>query len=294
MPTHWLVERIQTAAAQQAAFMPVHAHFGVRALGATPGHAEFGQSMGPSLLDPHGRLCPGAFLVAGDAALGCAVSTMLGAGSTIMSLTLHAQFLSLDPGAATHFTVRAEATYIGAGSGFSTGEIADDRGRMIAQMSAQCGFLEGVPATTAPHPLDEPERWSADVDDATEESELAHVAVSRTDARLSRSRDGALTIAAMSTPHVRNSRGDMQGGVLGMLAEQAISACLVRNSPALAAAESMELDITYLRPVRKECPEIEIIARPEHAGRRFALARALGRDGAGRLVVSATGSRYAP
>jgi uncharacterized protein (TIGR00369 family) len=291
---HWLVERIQTAAAQQAAFMPVHAHFGVRALGAAPGQTEVGQSMGPSLLDPHGRLCPGAFLVASDAALGSAVSTMLAPGSTVMSLTLHAQFLTLDPGAARDFTVRAEATHIGAASGFAAGEIVDDRGRVVAQIASQCGFAKGVPSTAASVPLDKPERSWSGADDATGELELAHIAVSRAGARCNQTPDGASTIAATSTPDMRNGQGDMQGGVLGMLAEQAISACLVRHSPALAAADSMELDITYLRPVRSESPDVEIVARSEHAGRRFALAHALGRDGGARLVVAASGSRYAP
>lgn len=292
-PAHWLVERIRTAAAGRAAFVPVHAHFGVRALGASPGHAEFGQAMGPSLLDSHGRLCPGAFLIASDAALGCAVGTLLDPGSTVMSLTLHAQFLTLDPGAATNFTVRAAATHIGTTSGFSTGEIVDDRGRAIAQISTQCGFLEGGPLAVSPLPVTESASWSADADDAPVASELAPIAVSHTGAGLRQSPDGALTVVATSTPHMRNSRGDMQGGVLGMLAEQAISACLVRNSPALATSETMELDITYLRPVRKETPEVEITARPVHAGRRFALAHVLGRDGGGRVVVSASGSRYA-
>ena len=79
-----------------------------------------------------------------------------------------------------------------------------------------------------------------------------------------------------------------------MLAEQAITACLVRASPPMATADTMELDITYLRPVRAEVPELRITARSDHAGRRFALAHASARDGAGQLVVSASGSRYAP
>ena len=117
MNAHWLVERIRAAAATQAAFMPVHAEFGVRAIDAQPGRSEFGQVMGPWLLDGHSRLCPGAFLIAADAALGSAVATMLPLDTSVMSLTIHAQFVTLVPGRAGDFTVRGDAVEIGAGSG---------------------------------------------------------------------------------------------------------------------------------------------------------------------------------
>ena len=123
---------------------------------------------------------------------------------------------------------------------------------------------------------------------------IAPIARRRTQARIIEDCADSLTVAAVSTPSVRNARGDLQGGVLGMLAEQAITACLVRNSPAMVTADTMELDITFLRPVRAADPDVQIIACRDHAGRRFAMARAQARDGTGRLVASASGSRYAP
>ena len=80
--------------------------------------------------------------------------------------------------------------------------------------------------------------------------------------------------------------------MLGLLAEQAITACLIRSAPALADAETMELDISYVRAVRADHPHLEITARADHAGRRFGVARAQGRDDSGRVVVLASGSRY--
>jgi acyl-coenzyme A thioesterase PaaI-like protein len=291
---HWLVDRIRTAAQSQAAVLPVHAAFGVRAIDARPGHSEFGQAMGPWLLDGHGRLCPGAFLVAADAALGSAVATTLTLDTTVMSLTIHAQFVTLDPGRAGDFTVTGDAVEIGARSGFSIGTIVDDHGRVIARISTHCGFMTGIPTGVAPPPLPAADAWSPDPATESGESLLAPIARRRTQARVLEGSDDSLLVGAVSTPGLRNSRGDLQGGVLGMLAEQGITACLVRDSPPMATADTMDLDITFLRPVRAEAPEVEITARSEHAGRRFALARADGRDGAGRLVVSASGSRYAP
>ena len=291
MPKQWLVERIRAAAADGAALLPVHATFGVRALDASPGSTAFAQRMGPWLLDRDGRLCPGTFMIAADAALGSAVNTALGAGLTVMSLTIHAQFVTLDPGAATDFTVRAEAQHVGTASGFSAGEIVDDAGRLIARLSTQCGYLPlAVPPVIARGAVRIAEEdWTA----ATNGTGLAAVAERRVGARIVDSRDGQVTISAESGPAVRNSRGALQGGVLGLLAEQAISACLVQGSPTLAQAATMELDVSYLRSVGADQRRVEVAARAEHAGRRFALARATCRDGAGRFVMSAVGSRYA-
>jgi uncharacterized protein (TIGR00369 family) len=291
VPKQWLVERIRAAAESDAALLPVHATFGVRAVDARPGSTAFGQQMGPWLLDRSGRLCPGAFMIAADAALGSAVNTALADDATVVSLTIHTQFVTLDPGGAIDFTVRAQAQHIGPASGFSTGEIVDDRGRLIAHIATQCGFLQlhaPPPITRGPVRIADDD-WSV----ATSDTGLAAVAERRAGARLLSSHNGQVVVTAESTPAVRNSRGVLQGGVLALLAEQAISACLVRSSPALAHAETMELDVSYVRGVGADQPGVEITARAEHAGRRFALAHASCRDGAGRLVVSAVGSRYA-
>jgi uncharacterized protein (TIGR00369 family) len=289
---HWLVEGIRASAAENASLMPVHAEFGVRAIDAQPGRIEFGQAMGPWLLDGTDRLCPGAFLVAADAALGTAVATMLPTELSVMSLSLRAQFATLDPGTAGDFRITGEAVELGARSGFAAGTIVDDHGRVIARISTHCGFLPAVPRAFAPVPLPAPD--AGPTGSSAGDARLAAIARRRTHARIVEDPSDSLILAAVSTPSVRNARGELQGGVLALLAEQAITACLVRDSPAMAAADTMELDITFLRPVRAEHPEVQVTARCEHAGRRFALARAQAHDAAGRLVVSASGSRYAP
>jgi uncharacterized protein (TIGR00369 family) len=286
---HQIVDRIRTAAAQNAAYIPVHAQFGVRALDARPGRTSFGQQMGPHLLDARGALCPGAFLIAADAALGSAIVTQLPAGQSVMSLTIHAHFVSLDAQNATDFEVRAESVHLGERSAFSIGTITDDHGRTVAHISSQCGY-SAAPRTFGPQtPVPPPDLFvaSAERDDA-----LAPVAVQRAGAHLARSADGEVIITAISTPEVRNSRGDLQGGVLGLLAEQAVTASIVGSSPGLRDAETMELDISYVRAVRADHPRVEITARTEHPGRRFAVARAQGRDDSGRIVVLASGARY--
>lgn len=292
MPNQRIIDRIVAAAGTGSAILPLHGRFGVRALSARPGAVEFGQRMGPWLLDRQGRLSPGAFLVGADAALGSAVASALDESISVMSLSIRTQFVRLHPGEATEFVLRGEATHIGGDIGCAAGEIVDDAGRLVANISTVCCFGPGgAPMPLTPgFPADRSVDWPAP--DGGREGPLSPLATYLAGARVVEAVDGELRVAATSSPDLCNSRGDLQGGVLGMLAEQALSACLVRGTPAVAQADNMELHVTFLRAVRLDRPDLELVARSEHASRRFAVARAHGVDSSGRTVVTASGSRF--
>lgn len=283
------VDRIEAAALNGGALMPVHARFGVRAVQADTGHVEFAQAMGTYCLDRGGRLSPGAFLVGADAALGAAVATHLPDLVSVASLTIHLEFVDLRPPEAEHFTFRARTTHIGDSTGFAYGEILTDQGEVIAHMSTQCAFIpiQTPPAIVEGSAVDEALLTLAD--DGHEA--LSPIATARAGATLSMSGE-EVRLAVSSEPDMCNSRGSVQGGVLGMLAEQAVTACLVHSNPDLAHADTMELNITYLRPVIQQRPRLEIVAKSEYASRRFASAHAVGHDNSGRVVLTASGSRF--
>ena len=284
------MERVEAAARSGGALMPVHARFGVRAVSADIGQVEFAQAMGSYCLDRQGRLSPGAFLVGADAALGAAVASHLPDLVSVASLTIHLAFIDLRAPAADYFVFRARTTHIGDSTGFAHGEIVTDRGEVIAHMSTQCAFIQisEPPAVVAGAPIDEALLTLSD--DGHEA--LSPIATARAGARLTAFGQEEVRLAVTSEPDMCNSRGSVQGGVLGMLAEQAVTACLTAANPDLAEAETMELNITYVRPVVRERPHLEIVAKPEHASRRFASAHAVGYDNSGRVVITASGSRY--
>ena len=246
--------------------------------------------MGAYCLDRSGRLSPGAFLVGADAALGAAVASRLPDLVSVASLWIRLEFLDLRAPTTKDFILRARATHIGEGSGFAHGEIVTDRGQVVAHMSTQCAFvpIDMPPAVVAGFPIDSSLLSLSDDGDEA----LAPLATARAGARLIATGAGEIRLVATSEPDMCNSRGTVQGGVLGMLAEQAISACLVRSNPVPGEAGTMELTITYVRPVVPERPDIEIVAKPEHASRRFASAHAIGYDNSGRVVITASGSRF--
>lgn len=285
-----VVDRIREAALTDEAFIAVHARFGVRAVSADVGHVEVAQAMGSYCLDRHGRLSPGAFLVGADAALGAAVASRLPDLVSVASLTIHMEFVDLRPTETVDLVFRARATHIGADTGFADGEIATDNGHVVARMSTQVAFvpIDTPPAVVPGFPVDSSLLSLADDGDEA----LSPIATARAGARLIAAGEDEVRLAATSEPDMCNSRGTVQGGVLGMLAEQAVTAALVRSNPVLAEAETMGLDITYVRPVVPERPHIEIVARTEHSTRRFASAHAVGYDNSGRVVITASGSRY--
>ena len=284
------MERVEAAARSGGALMPVHARFGVRAVSADIGQVEFAQAMGSYCLDRQGRLSPGAFLVGADAALGAAVASHLPELLSVASLTIHLEFVDLQAPAADHFVFRARTSHIGESTGFAHGEIVTDRAAVVARMSTQCAFIQisEPPAVVAGAPIDDALLTLSDDGDAA----LSPIATARAGARLTAFGPEEVRLAVTSEPDMCNSRGSVQGGVLGMLAEQAVTACLTTANPALAEAETTELNITYVRPVVRERPHLEIVAKPEHSSRRFASAHAVGYDDSGRVVITASGSRY--
>jgi uncharacterized protein (TIGR00369 family) len=283
-----IVDMIRSAARHDRALVPVHAHFGVRAVAAEIGQVEVAQAMGSHCLDRHGRLSPGAFLVGADAALGAAVASALPDQLSVISLTLRMEFIRLQLAGTEDFLIRGRVVHIGDHSGFAHGEIIDDAGDTIAFLSTHCAFAPSHAGGLAGpgFPIDPSLR------SLTAHHDILGPLAVRAGARLIEGDDGEVRLVASPTPEMCNSRGDVQGGVLGMLAEQAVTACLVRNTPAVGGADAMELSVTYVRPVRGERPDIEVVARPEHASRRFASAHAVGYDSSGRVVITASGSRY--
>lgn len=246
--------------------------------------------MGSYCLGRSGRLSPGAFLVGADAALGAAAASRLPDHLSVVSLTIHMEFVRLRPDAAKDFLFQARVTHVGDDSVFADGKIVDDTGGLVAHMSTHCAFtrIDVPPSVTAGFPIDLSLLCLADGGDDS----LAPIATARAGARLVDATEGEVRIAASPTPDMCNSRGGVQGGVLGLLAEQALTACLIRSTPEVAEADTADLNITYLRPVHPDRPRIEIVSRAEHASRRFASAHAVGYDNSGRAVISASGSRY--
>jgi uncharacterized protein (TIGR00369 family) len=94
------------------------------------------------------------------------------------------------------------------------------------------------------------------------------------------------------TPHesTYNPLGIVHGGLLCTLLDSA-SGCAVQSLlPAGVTSSSIEIKVSFLRPLRAELGEVSAVGRALRVGRRVAFAEAHARDGGGELVGHATSS----
>lgn len=94
------------------------------------------------------------------------------------------------------------------------------------------------------------------------------------------------------TPHesTYNPLGIVHGGLLCTLLDSA-SGCAVQSLlPAGRTSSSIEIKVSFLRPLHADRGEVSAVGRALRVGRRIAFAEAHARDGAGELVGHATSS----
>jgi uncharacterized protein (TIGR00369 family) len=84
--------------------------------------------------------------------------------------------------------------------------------------------------------------------------------------------------------------GRVQGGVIALLADAALSAAVQSVAPAPLTFTGVDLKVNYLRPLSADGREARASARSVHAGRRTAVASGEVLDADARLIAVATGS----
>lgn len=87
-----------------------------------------------------------------------------------------------------------------------------------------------------------------------------------------------------------NPLGMVHGGLLCTLLDTAAGCAAHTLLPAGAGYASIEIKVSFLRPLRADAGELEVHGRALKVGRRIAFAEANAQDGSGELVGHATTS----
>ena len=271
-------ERLRYAQTTGAPFAPAHDRFGIRLTEVRPGYCAGSMPSDPFLIDPAGTLEVGGLLVLADCLLGFAIGSALGPGHRIS--TLHIR-VSAGCGLAAPGPVEghARSLHIDEHTGLSSGVITDSAGGEIARISSRCAVL----------PRAMGQQWV----DFTPEGHATDVA-SALGLAVESVEPSEVTVRAVAAPSLSNNGGQVQGGALGAVAELALARALNQASPSPAASAARDLEVVYLRGVPADGRTVRCRATILHAGRRFGAARAELTDDAGRLMLTATASRYAP
>jgi uncharacterized protein (TIGR00369 family) len=300
----------RTGAAQLEAMLdgtiplpPLSRLTGMRLTEFEPGSATFTMPLSDWLTGDDGTIPLGPLTIPADAAMACAIMTLLPEGTSLTTSELGLrQVRPVHPGG----VVVARARMLEAGPPVALAEVTltDGDGMLIAHGGSLCVTL---PALTAPPQPDDapaspdPDPGRSDHPDPWERPLPADGAASALPplGRLTglRELDAPRGEAAFALPATRwlcaPPPGRVQGGAVATLAGAAVTAAIQTVQPSAGRFVPVELKLNYLRPLASDGREARAYGRLIHGGRRTAVASAEVVDADGRTIAVTTGSAVA-
>lgn len=277
------------------------------------GTATFSMPATGWLLSPHGLISGGTLAILADGPLGCAVHSALPAGTGYVTSELSLRMLR-PTRAGGNLIARARLVHGGRSLALSSGQIVDERGRLIADGSSLCLLREGAvpptpppragaPATASPDPFERDvlgdvlpqEVWGRMSGLEVLEAQLAgdlpppplHFL---TGLRLLEAGAGRAVFALPCHEWLCSPLGTVEGGTIAMVADAALASAVQTTAPAGSALVAIDLKVNFLRPVQPDGREIVAHGRIRHAGRTMGVAEAKVVNADGKPVALATGS----
>lgn len=279
------------------------------------GKATFVLPASPWLRTPEGVMTLGTLAVLADGPLACAVLTALppATASTTAELTLRA----LRPvRMGTTLTATGHVIYTGRTVALSDVSIEDHEGRLVAHGSSLLFVFPPQPPPTGPAvaPPKEPEHATPDpylrpvvgetlpqsvfdrmsgleVMNAIRAGELPSPPTRHLfGLRLAEASRGQATFVLPASQWLCPPSGKVQGGVLAMLADAALSGAITTLKPAGAATATIDLKVNFLRPAPADGRDLVARGEVDHAGRSIAVAHAEVVNADGKQIALATGS----
>lgn len=276
------------------------------------------------LLNSAGVIGGGTLAILADIALGCSIETKLPPATPYTTAELSMSFLR--PSHSGH-TLSAGGQAIHAGRSVALSEafvFEDDGERLIAHGTSRCAVLP--PIDPPPEPPREPPAVEPDPDMDSDpyrrpwprdailgqdvwdrfsgrevlerqlRGELPPPPIHHlTGVRPVRIDDGAATVVLPATKWLTSPTRTIQGGVLAMLADMAMTMAVQTTVPASTAAAGLDLKVNYLRPALPDGRDLTARGSIVHAGRKLVITRAEVENADGKPVALATGtSMYLP
>jgi uncharacterized protein (TIGR00369 family) len=266
---------------------------GMRLVSVGDGLATFRMPLTPWLDGGQGTVPPGVLTIPADAAMACAVMSQLPPWKpfTTSELALRVLRPPLPEGA-----ILAESRVLDPGPPVALSEVTlrDEGGVLIAHGSSLCVSLPAVsphaPAAPLEHPgsSDTPDPWQHPLTVATGTQPTLH---RFTGLAVESARGGAATLTLPASAwFCAPPAGRVQGGIVALLADAAISSAVATEVSAATEFTPVELKLNLLRPLVSDGRPARADARLVHAGRRIAVATAEVKDAGGRTIAIASGS----
>ncbi|HWE11233.1 MAG TPA: PaaI family thioesterase [Solirubrobacteraceae bacterium] len=269
------------------------------------GSAMFTMPVSDWLVGADGTIPLGPLTIPADAAMACAIMTLLPAGTSLTTSELGLrQVRAVGPGD----IVVARARTLEAGPAVALAEVTltDDDGTLIAHGGSLCVRLPALtappqPGDPTPTPTPNPHPNLSEELDPWERPLPAGAGPGAPPPLWQliglRELDAPHGEAAFALPATRwlcaPPPGRVQGGAVATLADAAITAAIKTVEPSTARLEAVELKLNYLRPLASDGRDARAHGRLIHGGRRTAVASAEVVDADGRMIAVVTGSAVA-
>jgi uncharacterized protein (TIGR00369 family) len=277
---------------------------GMRLVEFGPGSATFTMPLSDWLAGADGTVPLGPLTIPADAAMACAVITLLPEGTSLTTSELGLrQVRPVRPGG--FLVARARMLETGPPVALAEVTLTDGDGTLIAHGGSLCVTLpaltappqpDDAPASPNPNPnpdpalSDEPDPWERPLPAAGGPGTPPPLG------RLTglRELDASRGEAAFALPATRwlcaPPPGRVQGGAVATLADAAVTAAIQTVEPSTGRFIPVELKLNYLRPLASDGREARAYGRLIHGGRRTAVASAEVVDADGRTIAVTTGS----
>ena len=309
------LEQLRSLLAGKAPQPPLSRLTGLKLTEVGAGTATFVMPASPWLRTPEGVMTLGTLAVLADGPLACAVLSALppATASTTSELTLRA----LRPvRMGTTLTAKAHVIYTGRTVALSDVSIEDHEGRLVAHGSSLLFVFppQAPPPGPAVTPPKEPEHATPDpylrpvvgemlpqsVFDRMSGLEVMNALRAGSlpsppsrylfGLRMTEASEGQATFVLPASGWLCPPSARVQGGVLAMLADAALSGAITTLKPAGTATATIDLKVNFLRPAPADGRDLVARGKVDHAGRTIAVAHSEIVNADGKQIALATGS----
>ena len=251
------------------------------------GTATFAMPLSRWLQGADGTISPGALAIVADGAMACAIMTALPARTPLTTSELALRVVRpVAPGGSIE--ARGSVISLSAPVALAEASLHDEHGALIGHGSSLCITLApGSLPDAAPRPPangDGPDPWQRRPPTGPEPPLHLLTGLSAAGAT-----DSTVQYTLPASPWFQAPPpGRVQGGVVALLADAALSGAIRHATP--GGYTPLEFKVNYLRPLASDGRTARATARVVHSGRRIAVASADVVDADGRPVAVASGS----
>jgi uncharacterized protein (TIGR00369 family) len=256
------------------------------------------------------------FAVLADGPLGCALQSALPPAVPYTTAELSMNYLRPAGTFSERLTARGRLVHLGRSLALTEVFVEDARGRLLAHGTSRLAILPTLdvpprddlrpypsPAFDTPDPYERSWPRTLVSKEAWErmsglELMMRHITGDLpgppihhlTGLRPTEAGEGTVTFVLPATEWLCSPLASVEGGMTAMLADAALASAVQTTVPAATAYASVDLKVTFLRPVFPDGRDVTARAEVSNRGRRLATASAHVVNADGKAVASAVGS----